>query len=230
MKEEFDSVFKACYEVKLPEYTGVRIMMMPVIIGNPDSIPEFVKQYRALFEAMCGDASASDHAGGVGYMTVDEQYVKAGKSSRRKGLHVDGAGKETVIRRIPGGPAEGTVVHVSGGRCFGAIGNGMLTVSTPSGCKAYNQTFTGRWGDEGECEHMRSQCMESASRVFEPSMMYWLDGLCVHESLPMDVDTRRQFVRLSLPSDGPWFEGYTVNPTGILPVGPILPRRAFMDM
>lgn len=229
MKDEFDSIFKACYEVKLPEYSGMRIMMMPVIIGNPDSIPEFMKQYRALFESMCGDTTANIHAGDVGYLTVDEKQVKAGKSSRRKWLHVDGAGKETAIRRIPGGPVEGTV-YVSGGRCFGAIGNGMLTVSTPSGCKAYNQRFIGRWGDEGECEHMRNQCMESSAKVFEPSMMYWLDGLCVHESLPMQIDTPRQFVRLSLPSDGPWFDGYTVNPTGVNPSGPILPRRTFMDV
>jgi hypothetical protein len=54
--------------------------------------------------------------------------------------------------------------------------------------------------------------------------------MCVHESVPVATDTERTFVRLSMPSTAPWFEGYTVNPKGILPTGPILPRRTFMDM
>ena len=113
MKEEFNSLFKACYEVVLPEYAGLRVMMMPVIIGNPESIPEFMKQYRALFESMCGDPSAAVHVGATGYLTVDEKEVQAGESSRRPGLHVDGAGKETrVIQRSPGDSHEGRVVYV----------------------------------------------------------------------------------------------------------------------
>jgi hypothetical protein len=47
--------------------------------------------------------------------------------------------------------------------------------------------------------------------------------------MPMKTATKRQFVRLSLPSDGPWFEGYTENPLGIKPPVEILPRREFMD-
>lgn len=35
---------------------------------------------------------------------------------------------------------------------------------------------------------------------------------------------------LAMPSNGPWFEGYTEKPCGILPSNEILPRRQFMDL
>jgi hypothetical protein len=58
-----------------------------------------------------------------------------------------------------------------------------------------------------------------------PGVAYWCGPLTVHEALPMRQETARQFVRLSGPSDAPWHEGYTVNPLGIRPTGPIAPRR-----
>ncbi len=61
-------------------------------------------------------------------------------------------------------------------------------------------------------------------------MVYWMHGLCVHESVPQYKTVPRQFVRLSLPSRAPWFEGYTENPYGVMPTGPILPRREFMNL
>lgn len=54
-----------------------------------------------------------------------------------------------------------------------------------------------------------------------------VDGLCVHESVEQKEDCERIFVRLSMPSAAPWFEGYTKNPLGILPTGKILPKREF---
>lgn len=60
-------------------------------------------------------------------------------------------------------------------------------------------------------------------------VVYGCGALTVHKSIPMVKDTPRQFVRLSMPSDAPWYEGYTVNPLGVKPTGPIHDRRAFMD-
>ena len=66
--------------------------------------------------------------------------------------------------------------------------------------------------------------------MLRPETAYWMNATCVHESLPMRSNTRRQLLRLSLPSTAPWFEGYTESPLGVKPTGPILPRRdTFMD-
>ena len=51
------------------------------------------------------------------------------------------------------------------------------------------------------------------------------NGLCVHESLPTPVDVNRQFVRISIPSNSPWFVGYITNSLGIQPNGAIINER-----
>ncbi len=58
-----------------------------------------------------------------------------------------------------------------------------------------------------------------------PNRVYHCGPLTVHESLPVWQTVPRQFIRISMPSDAPWYEGYTENPLGIKPTGPIHPRR-----
>ncbi len=95
------------------------------------------------------------------------------------------------------------------------------------GCRALNQEFAGWPGRDGESEHLVSQA--GLWEIFKANVAYWVDGLCVHESMEMSETSDRQFVRLSLPSTAPWFEGYTKNPLGVLPTGQILPRRVYMN-
>jgi hypothetical protein len=98
----------------------------------------------------------------------------------------------------------------------------MLTISSSQHCKAYLGVFEGVPGDEGECDHLK---VPNDGELFEDGHIYWVDGACVHESMPVVEQTKRQFVRLSMPSNGPWFEGYTENPTGITASNDILPSR-----
>lgn len=166
----------------------------------------------------------ADFAGQVGYLTIDEKMVEPGETHRRRGLHVDG-----VYANGAGGWSGGSGGGGwGGGDAPGMKATGMLTVSSVSGCRAWCQDFKGWPGAEGECDHLSDQCQDESCAVLSPSVAYWLDALCVHESLPMKARTPRQFVRLSLPSTAPWFDGYTENPLGVKPTGPILPRREFM--
>lgn len=219
MSDTFDSIFEKVGEIQLPEFSGVRVMMLPVIIGDVESLPDFVENYKELFRAMCAAKQALQHHGEVGYLTIDEKIVEPESTHRRSGLHVDG-----VFNGGVGGWGGGFT-----GGSWGSVGNGMLTVSNPAGCRAYRKTFEGWPGMDGECDHLVDQCTEDTATLFEPNVLYWVDGLCVHESVPMTTRTPRQFVRLSLPSEGPWFEGYTENPLGVKPTGIILPPRVFME-
>lgn len=207
------SEYRRLGTVPLPEFTGIRVMMMPIVIGDASSIPEELSGYLPTLEAMWG--RCSQHNGKVGYVTIDEKMVRAGETHRRRGLHVDGVyhGKAGGWGGGPGGPwAKG----------------GMIIASSPAGCKAWEGTFRGEPGPEGECDHFADQCDEGI--VLEEGVAYWMSATCVHESLPQEEDVERQLIRLSFPSDAPWFEGYTENPLGIEPTGPILPRRdEFMD-
>lgn len=214
---KFQSKFMYLGMVGMPAYSGIRVMMMPIILDDMMTIPDKLKPYWNLIHSMFGLMN-KEHRDKVGYITIDERVVKAGETHRRAGLHVDG-----VYRGEAGSWGGG-----DGG--WGAPGTGMLTVSNIIGCKAYNQEFDGTIGRDGECDSLAQQCDESKATLFQSGALYWVDGLCVHESIPMTQTSKRQFVRLSMPSKAPWFEGYDVNPRGILPSGPVLSRRKYMDL
>ena len=65
--------------IEFPEFTGSKCYMMPFIQGDPDSLPHELSQYASVIEG----AVLSD--GCMGYITIDESYVDAGKSQRGYG-------------------------------------------------------------------------------------------------------------------------------------------------
>ncbi len=245
----FDSRFAELGPVTLPPFSEVKVMMLPIILGDVNSIPDSLGHWRGAIGQLFELSAVKS---GVAYITIHEKEVKAGTTHRRQGLHVDGVYRGEV-RAGWAGPAiwaapprrESTPPSKplpnkdrkkkkSGDKPknvldFANLG-GMLTVSNPAGCRAWDQEgIVGFPGNEGECDHLLLQLKPENEMLFRPSVAYWCHALCVHESMPSLVDCHRQFVRLSMPSDAPWFEGYTENPKGVKPTGPILSRRVFMD-
>lgn len=195
--------------VELPEFTGVRVMMMPFLMQDPASIPNMLGRWRGVIAALVRMSRVEK---GVAYLTIDEALVKAGETHRRPGLHVDGVGPNGEIGGWGGGG--------------GYAASGMLTVASHVGCRGWSGVFIGRPRANGDCAHWREQCPPEMAIYLHSSRVYGCGPMFVHESLPMPVDTRRQFCRLSLPSNAPWYDGYTRNPLGIEPTGPIHPKRA----
>jgi hypothetical protein len=193
--------------VRFPVFTGTRIMMMPFLLEDLASLPPSLFAWRDTVASLVSRAAV---ARGVAYLTIDEARLTAGEIHRRPGLHVDGLDENNQAGGWGGG-----------GGGWGA--KGMLTASTHVGCHAWHQTFRGDPG--GDCERLRSELEPAARVVLQPDRVYAFDALTVHESVPMERDCDRQFVRLSMPSTAPWYEGYSVNPMGIRPTGPILPKR-----
>lgn len=190
--------------VNFPAYTGTRVMMMPFHIHNPfGSLPDTLEHYKGVVTAMC---AMSRVVYGTGYLTVDEAFVRAGETHRRPGLHIDGAGSW------------------GGGGSWGS--GGMLVAASVAGSRAWHRQLMGEPGPEGDCSHLWAQLKDDESIILGPGEVFWCSPTCVHEAIPMVVDVERQFIRLSMPNDAPWYEGYTENPLGIKPTGPVLPARA----
>lgn len=204
----FDSKIIELNTVEFPRFTGTRVMMMPVKIGDPESLPDELQHYASLFTAL---SNLSSHHGETGYLTIDEKYLDHGESHRRPGRHVDG-----IYQGSGGGWGGG----------WGSVGNGMITAGSEAGCRAWRGSCGGVIGQDGEADEVDVSACEEF--ILKSNVAYWLDGLCVHESLPAPKAHDRQFVRLSMPSNAPWFEGYSINSKGIRPTGPILPPREFM--
>lgn len=189
-------------EREVPRDTGLRIMMMPFRLDDPGTVPFPVAKFVANVVRL-GPCQS-----GVGYLTVDDALVRAGETHRRPGLHVDGSG-------LWGGPGPGG--------SWGA--RGMLVAASHLGSRAWDQEVDGSIGPDGECERLRTQLQPEKERRLWMDHVYWLSPRCVHEGLPMKRTTRRTFIRISMPSEAPWFDGYTPSPFGVMPTGPILPAR-----
>jgi hypothetical protein len=216
------SVYHALSRVSFPEFSGTRIMMMPVILGEIETVSPL--RYRPLIQSLFD--LWPRHVGEVGYLTIDERVVPAGTSHRAPGRHIDapvnhgGGGSPPRPSHGAGGSSGGW----GGGGPWAGLGTGMLLVSDVPGCRAWRGEFSGTPGPEGECDHL-TMSADTTSEILQAYRVYWLDGRCVHESVPFERDTRRALVRLSMPSQAPWYEGYTRSPYGVQPTGPILPRR-----
>lgn len=186
-------------------------MMLPFLLEEPVySTLGLIGKWENTLKALCDLASVHR---GVAYVTIDEAVLQRGETHRRPGLHVDGVGEN------------GEYGSWGGGGKYAA--NGMIVAASVRGCTAYRQDFDDAPGQNGDCEHLRWQLGEDA--VFmKANIAYWCNPLCVHEGIGMEEQTFRQWIRLSLPSDAPWYEGYTVNPN-VKPTGEIRKRRsAFM--
>jgi hypothetical protein len=227
----YKSIFRELKPVFLPEFSNIRVLMLPVMLQDIESLPNDLRCYKQTYQELVDLSPVKE---GVAYLTIDERYVEKGQTLRVRGLHVDGIGAE--------GKMNLSIWATHGLRCYlssmwdegakkwyyGAAGiGGMITVSNPEGCRAWHKEFTGRIEWDGSCEKLREHFPDSESTVFKAGMAYWCNSSCVHESIPMAGDAQRVFVRLSMPSKAPWYSGYTTNPKGVKPTGPVVPVGAW---
>jgi hypothetical protein len=206
-----NSVIEILDEVKLPEFKGIRILMMPIHLHDIDnSLPSNLDHWKPTLKKMVEMAPCKS---GTAYLTIDECEVQKGDTHRRPGLHVDGWKDDSNAGGWGGG----------GG--WGAQGLGMLIVSSHLGSRGWNQSYLGEPKKFGDCEHLRNQFLTKHAHNFLPNRVYRLDGLTVHESIPLETDCKRQFVRLSMPSEADWNISNTPNPLGIQPEGALVEPR-----
>lgn len=218
--KSFSSVGYEVTNVKdlFPEFSGTRIMMMPFHAHDvKGSLPYYLYGYVPLIQKMIDNAP--NHVQywneNTAYLTIDEKHLVPGECQRKEGLHVDGMYKDMLAGAWGGG-----------GGGWGSCGNGMLLVSNTEGlCKMWTGEFQGHPVKDGDCEHLRDQLESKQEYVFKNGGVVWADGLCVHQSFETQQEVNRQFVRISLPNNSPWFEGYTENPLGIKPTGKIIKER-----
>ena len=81
--------FARCGQVEFPAPADRNVNMMPFVFGDKESLPDDLKCYFPLIE-QC--PYLKDDLGKVGYLTVHESYIDAGKAQRREGLHIESPG------------------------------------------------------------------------------------------------------------------------------------------
>jgi len=187
---------------RFPESSGLRINMMPFIIGDNNSIPQEYRQYCSMIQD-CGVETGE--LGKTGYLSIQESVVEANKYQRRPGIHTDGHG----------------VIGWGWGR--GEIPNGKrirglyIASSVENSCRAWDIEINTP-GPMGDCERYRTELEEEEDIVMRSHYIYWLTDRCPHESLPMKKRENRQWFRLVTSAVDIWYQDHsTKNRLGIKP-------------
>ena len=176
--------------IDFPVFNGVRCLMMPYVQGDPCSVPEQYQSYRDIIQ------SVFIKRGDVGYLTIDELVVTQGKAHRgyraktKRALHTEAGLRPNSMY------------------CWGVVptwGNTRVTLdrdvevllanNVDNSCALWNATHedTSLDGDIGDQSFMypyKEAIMMKAGEVHKIGI------LTPHESLPVEQDVNRQFLRI----------------------------------
>jgi len=176
--------------IVFPEYNSVRCLMMPYIQGDPDSVPEAYRSYSPII------SSVFLRKGDIGYLTIDESMVKAGKPHRgdraktARALH-------TEVGRIPG------MIYCWGGGGWGKKHNVELERDTEillannldDSCAVWDAEHENT-SDDGDIGFASNLYPYASATMMKAGEVRRIGILTPHESLPVKRDVRRQFLRI----------------------------------
>jgi hypothetical protein len=190
---------KRLTSVQFPTPKNININMMPIVMGDPTSLPPELKGYLPLIN------QCKFEPGSTVYLTVTESKVKAGQSQRRGGIHTEAS-------------------HSSGwgGGVWGSQ-EGVYMASTDGACRVWN-CETHNVGDQGQ---VLQDLSKVSSYKMNPNTLYWMTDRTPHEALPSQKPYR-QYFRLVSPKIGIWYAKHsTPNPYGIVPKCPVSYENKF---
>ena len=193
--------------VTFPEYSGVRCLMMPYIRGVPDSIPDEYASYRDIVAAIYLTK------GDIGYLTIDESPALKGAPHRGarakfgRALHTEGGLRPNSGMLGWGGSGWGSATNV----LLEPDVQVLLANNVSGSCALWdavhtNTSFDGDIGDQAGLYPYEDAVLMQAGEV------HVIGILTPHESLPVQADIDRQFLRIvgsGVHGREPYF---TVNP------------------
>ena len=177
-------------EVTFPKYSGARCLMMPYVQGEPDSIPDEYAPYRDIV------ASIYIERGDIGHLTIDESPVVQGlphRGARAKygrALHTEaGLRPGPQYRWGSGGWGSSTNVTLDRGVQV------LLASNMSESCALWDTvhedtSFDGDIGDRADLYPYEDATVMQAGEVHRIGI------LTPHESLPVQEDFDRQFLRI----------------------------------
>ena len=194
--------------------------MLPFVFGDKSSLPLKLQCYHDLIES-CPYKYVGDEMGKVGYLTVHEGFVEAGKAQRREGLHIE----------TPGGLVDGTAAF-SPGTEFISWGQGMffetdcyeggiymasnLANTSEIWDALVDKNVSGIVDKDGGCEHLRP--LLGPGTKLQANQLIWMTDCTPHEALEQETDGHRQFFRVVTSRISHWFALHsTPNPRVSIP-------------
>lgn len=234
-------------QVRFPEPRGIKINMMPFIMGDPSTLPLELHGYLPLI-THCDSITP----GRVAYLTVTEDRVQGGETQRRGGIHTEGGihlfgggwgggrfgggtdnsdilGELKELRRV----SRDSLTYEQGQRLeyleslirdgSPSRADGVYMASTDGACRVWDSTTY----DVDAFGALKGRPSGNVAKM-DANRMYWMTDRTPHEALPSRFSGTRQFFRIvSNDVDGWWKNHSTSNPLGILPDCKILEGSKF---
>jgi hypothetical protein len=206
---EYDSNYINDHIDGIPSNGYININMMPFIINDPKSIPEKFGRYSEYIDKVL-KCVATELTGTIGYLTIQESFVKKDKTQRRPGLHVD----------APRIPLKEQQYYSNGTYSWGGgLHGGIILSSNVSDsleiypCVIKDDDLIGYFGDVSNIKELLPKSVKN-----EANKVYMITDHTPHESLPVEESCVRQFFRIVVGKVDVWYKLHsTENELGIKP-------------
>lgn len=177
--------------VSFPNFSGVRCLMMPYIQGDSSSIPYVYAAYRQIVD------SVFLKRGDIGFLTIDESFAVEGKPHRgqraryARALHTE-AGRSPAKIYCWGGGGWGCPPH----RVILERNVMILLANNLANSCAVWDTEHENTSLDGDIGHMAADYPYSNAVFLKANEVHRIGILTPHESLPVNKDFNRQFLRI----------------------------------
>lgn len=178
-------------KIQFPKHTGIQCLMMPYIQGDSSTVPQEIRNsYGHVLD------NTFIKKGDIGFLTIDESAVEAGKAQRayrakyRRALH-------TEVGKLP------NKVYCWGGGGWAGRANVELSSDTKillansidDTCALWDATHhnTSSDGDIGDCA---DDYPYNHAILMKAGEVHQIGILTPHESLPITKGGNRQFIRI----------------------------------
>ena len=176
--------------IPFPEFSGIRCLMMPYIQGESDSVPSIYDPYKEIVDTVFLQK------GDVGFLTIDESVVSAGKPHRgrrakcARALHTE-VGRDPNKLYCWGGGGWGEKHLVTLDRDAEIL----LANNLDDSCAVWNSEHEDTSLD-GDIGYAATQYPYSGATFLKAGEVHRIGILTPHESLPVARTFNRQFLRI----------------------------------
>lgn len=179
---------------------------IPLIIGEYSMIPFNLKTLEGLnkeFKSLAIDLLKNlKTENEIGFFTIHGKVLKKGETLRRGGPHTDGSYDRNIFdwdnnsnggwKVGENGPDINSNDHK---RLYLNENGGIILASNYSACRGWIGNFEGIPDVGGDC----SKLLLNIPFKLKSNTIYYGNNHFIHESLPMEDDIHRVFVRITLP-------------------------------
>ncbi len=196
-------------KIKFPEFAGVYCIMMPIIQGDSSSLPEIYKSYADIID------SNYIEKGKIGFLTIDESFVQAGKSQRgfnsggiTRNVHIDvGRHKDVTCWGNGGGTSwrgEANVILEENTEV-------LIANSIANTCMYWN-TKELRYTKDGDLSNYIKDYPENTGILMGDGEMAKISIFTPHECIAQSISSNRQFFRIVGEGVNGRENYFTINP------------------